>query len=213
MYHLLFTILAHGKCSTCNKQTTEADILQCYDCQSYLHGVCGETPITNKTFLKKFKEVRVRNFMFVCDHCLTQRENKQASLMKDQISELTNTVSTLVKEFSAFKREQSERPSVQAAPAAPELPPAWTNKNRTNSMKASLCIKSKGNTVNIKYIKEIACANSIQVSKADVKENGDVYVDMPSHENREKLLPLLDDDSFAQNEIIKLKSKLQTISI
>ena len=136
---------------------------------------------------------------------------KQASLMKDQILELTDTVSTLVKEFSAFKLEQSERPT---APAAPELPSsAWTNQNLTNSMKASLCIKSKGNTVNIKYIKEIACANSIQVSKADVKENGDVYVDMPSHENREKLLPLLDDDSFAQNEIIKLKSKLQTISI
>ena len=151
--------------------------------------------------------------MFVCDHCLTRRENKQASLMKDQISELTDTVSTLVKEFSAFKREQSERPSVPAAPTAPELQTAWANKNRTNSMKASLCIKSKGNTVDIKKIKEIACANSIQVSKADVKENGDVYVDMPSHENREKLLPLLEGDTFAQNEIVKLKSKLPTISI
>ena len=80
-------------------------------------------------------------------------------------------------------------------------------------MKASLCIKSKGNTVDIKRIKEIACANSIQVSKADVKENGDVYMDMPSHENREKLLPLLEGDTFAQNEIVKLKSKLPTISI
>ena len=114
---MAYQVDASGKCSTCSKQTTEADIMQCYDCQSYLHGVCGETPITNKTFLKKFKEVRSKNFMFVCDHCLTRRENKQASLMKDQISDLTDTVSTLVKEFSAFKREQSERPSVPAEPA------------------------------------------------------------------------------------------------
>ena len=210
---IAYQVDASGKCSTCNKQTTEADILQCYDCQSYLHGVCGETPITNKTFLKKFKEVRVRNFMFVCDHCLTRRENKQASLMKDQISELTNTVSTLVKEFSAFKLEQAERPAVQTAPAVSEKPSVWKNQTRTSSMKASLCIKSKGKAVDIDKIKEIARANSIQVSKADVKDNGDVYVDMPSHENREKLLPLLDGDTFAQNEIVTLKSKLPTISI
>ncbi len=36
---------------------------------------------------------------------------------------------------------------------------------------------------------------------------------MPSNENREKLLPLLDEDTFAVNEIVKLRSKQPTISI
>ena len=94
-----------------------------------------------------------------------------------------------------------------------QMPSVWNNQKRTNSIKSSLCIKSKGKPVDIKKIQEIACKNSIQVSKADVKANGDVYVDMPSNENREKLLPLLDEDTFAVNEIVKLRSKQPTISI
>ena len=44
-------------------------------------------------------------------------------------------------------------------------------------------------------------------------ENGDVYVDFPSNENREKLAPLLEHAEFAHNEVVKLKSKLPTITI
>ena len=206
-----YQIDASGKCTTCNSQTTDADILQCYDCESYLHGVCGqETPITNATFLKKFKANKSRNFMFVCNHCLTRRENKQASDLKDQISELASTVSTLAKEFSAFKTEQVNRSNKDSHQ---EESTVWNNQKRTNSMKASLCIKSKGTPVDVKKIQEIACANSIQVSKADIKSIGDVYVDMPSNDNRERLLPLLEDDTFAQNEIVTLKSKLPSVSI
>ena len=46
-----------------------------------------------------------------------------------------------------------------------------------------------------------------------VKDNGDIYVDMPSNENREKLHSLLEDETFAENEVVKLKSKLPTISV
>ena len=62
-------------------------------------------------------------------------------------------------------------------------------------------------------MQELARNNSIQVTKTTVKENGDVYVDLPSIENREKLAPLLNDQAFATNSVIELKTKLPTISI
>ena len=80
-------------------------------------------------------------------------------------------------------------------------------------MKSSLCIKSNGNEVNLAKVQELAANHSIQVSKTTVKENGDVYVDLPSRENREKLAPLLNDNEFAENSVVELKSKLPTISI
>ena len=69
--------------------------------------------------------------------------------------------------------------------------------------------------VNIDKVKEIATTHSIQVSKTIIKENGDVFLDLPSHENRDKLSPLLQEqeEAFAGNEIVNLKSKRPTISI
>ena len=74
-------------------------------------------------------------------------------------------------------------------------------------MKASLCSKINRVPVNIEKVQEIVAANSIQVSKTVAKDNGDVYVDLPSKENREKLTPLLNDDTFARNEVVDIKSK------
>ena len=73
--------------------------------------------------------------------------------------------------------------------------------------------KQKGVPVDMNKVKEIAANNSIQVSKAVVKENGDVYVNLPTEENREKLVPLLGDATFAGNEVVTVKSKLPAISI
>ena len=51
------------------------------------------------------------------------------------------------------------------------------------------------------------------MTKADVKQNGDVFVELPSEENCQKLIPLLDSNTFEQNEVVTLKHKLPTITI
>ena len=66
----------------------------------------------------------------------------------------------------------------------------WSNPQRVQKMKSSLCIKANGTPVNINKVQEIASNNNIQVTKSVVKENGDVYLDMPTQENRERLTPL-----------------------
>ena len=62
-------------------------------------------------------------------------------------------------------------------------------------------------------IQEISSSNSVQVSKTNLAENGNVYVDLPSKENLEKLTPLLNGNTFVQSEVVDIKSKLPTISI
>ena len=73
-------------------------------------------------------------------------------------------------------------------------------------MTSSLCITSNGTVVNLAKMQELAKTNSIQVTKTTVKENGDVYVDLSSEENRVKLALLLSDQAFATNSVIKLKT-------
>ena len=95
----------------------------------------------------------------------------------------------------------------------------WSDDKRTeemkNKMKITLCIKNKdGVAVDSDKVKNIITSNGIQVNKASVnKSNGDLYVDFPSNESKDKLLPLLTEETLPGNKIIDVKPKLPTISI
>ena len=230
-----------GNCTSCNTEgVLDTEILQCRDCKTYYHAVCPTSPFTNnRSFLSNFKKASPF-FNFICPHCTTKWETNEASDLKNQLSELTATVTSLATEFRRFKEENAPGPTTepqlteltttvtnlasefstfraeQALPAttAPETAATvWQNPKRTNQMRSSLCIKSKGNPIDMKKIEEIVKTNNIQVTKAEKKQNGDVYVNLPSEENREKLIPLLEEESFAQNEVVTLKSKLPAISV
>ena len=51
------------------------------------------------------------------------------------------------------------------------------------------------------------------MTKTSTKDNGDVFIELPSNENCQKLIPLLDTNTFEQNEVVQMKSKLPTITI
>ena len=199
-----------GECSKCKANTNDIDNLTCYECRTTFHAVCGDaTPFGSKTFVNNFRKTKVSNFLFVCDSCLTKWENNEASSMKEQIQDLTATVTMLAQEFKTFKDENK----VSKQNENVEERSAWSNSEKVKQMKASLCIKSKGTSVDMEKFQEIANENSIQVSKTIVKDNGDVFVELPSVENRNKLTPFLNDESFSAHEVVELKSKLPTISI
>ena len=46
-----------------------------------------------------------------------------------------------------------------------------------------------------------------------MKDNGDLFVELPSKEVKEKLQPFLNDDAFVENSIVNVKSKIPSISI
>ena len=204
---VLHIVDGNGICNTCNNEANDSEVLTCDDCKSMYHGICETQPIfCNKTFLAMFLKLKSNtNFIFICNTCKTKRENKEASSIKDELSELKDTVKLLAEEFKSFK----EAKLVEEIPEVNK----WQNKNKVEKMKSSLCIKENDTQVNLNKIQEIAANNGIQVSRAEVKENGDIYVDLPSKENREKITTLLREENLNAEDIVELKSKLPTITI
>lgn len=97
----------NGICLTCSNKVNDTEIIKCYDCKIYYHGICGEvTPYCSKTFLSSFKKVKCCNFIFVCNMCITKRENQEVSSINNQIAALPDTVSKLASEFQLLKTEK-----------------------------------------------------------------------------------------------------------
>ena len=61
-------------------------------------------------------------------------------------------------------------------------------------------------------VNSVVTSNGIRVSKATVNEkNGDVYAELPSDEEREKLIPLL--GSLQGNTVVKVNFKMPVIQL
>ena len=78
-----------------------------------------------------------------------------------------------------------------------------------------MCIKSDGeNPVDIEKVKDLVASNGIQVSKASLNNrNGDMYIDCPTNENREKVIDLINEETLPGNKVVKVNQKCPTISI
>ena len=141
-----------GICSTCKSVANEQQILECYDCKTKYHVDCDNTAaFCTKSFLKSFEGMKVNNnFIFVCDHCITSRENKEASTLKDQMAEVVASVALLAKEVSAQKNEK-EVP-VQSARAIVDDYPEKV-KNLAGSDPNHMKIKSIKEQIIIKHLK------------------------------------------------------------
>ena len=144
----------------------------------------------------------------------TLKNNQVTHATQHQPNDLVETVQELAVEIRSLKDNQVMQITQQPTNVThiPSIPSPWKDQRRTENVKSSLLIKSNGVQVDMKKVNELATNNSIQVTKTTVKENGDVYVDMPSKESQEKLAPLLADVAGNEN-IVQLKSKLPTISI
>ena len=147
---------------------------------------------------------------------LQKKENGLASTTDEKLQALAKTVDTLVAEVKSLRgeigsTERQHRPDETVAISRPAQDDkiSWSNSEKVHQLKASLCIKKKETPIDMQALTKIAIDNKIQVAKTVVKENGDVFMDLPSVETREKLLPLLS----SNNDIVKVESKLPTITI
>ena len=109
LYQLKLSRWVYIQSFNCKDKVKENDMLKCYDCNSTYHAICGEvTPFGNKTFVGIFKKLKVDNYLFACDICLTKREDNEASTLKDQFEALTAKVDTLVSKFQGIKSEKTQ---------------------------------------------------------------------------------------------------------
>ena len=167
---------------------------------------------------------------------MTIREQESVSELKHEVSQLNKTVMTLVQKFALFEDFKNsyntdkvtlvENSSVtnvgkNTSPNTKALVVDDIGKNpvtkETDSTKnlnpTSLVIKANGKSVDFDKFKEIALSNNIQVKKSVVNANGDVFVNLPNAETKNKLEKLLSGDVFAQNSVVTVKSNLPSISI
>ena len=176
--------------------------------------------------------------MFVCDHCITRRENREASTMKDQLAEVVAAIAVLTKAVSTLKNTQPMQQTLQQQQEQPQQQPqqklqhrqqfddktniesndVWKNAARVeemkHKMKVSVRIKSNNGdeAIDMNKVKEVVTSHGIQITKATVNhtKKGEAYVDFPSEENRDKLIALLSDEPIS---VVSLKRKCPTISI
>ena len=98
-----------GICNSCQEAAIEQHILQCNDCETKYHADCdNRTPFCVRSFLKSFKGLKNKaNFMFVCDHCVTRRENNEASSTKEQLAAVVQALALLTLEVKALKEDKA----------------------------------------------------------------------------------------------------------
>ena len=233
-----------GICTTCQAAANDAQVLQCYDCKTHYHVDCGNTMICGtRSFIKTYKGLKNKeNLLFVCDHCLTSRENVEASTLKQQMAEVVKSVTRLTREVAELERcrDGGVQPQMQQntqdgdvipipqqnnIPFKPTTgkPNAWVKPPQINNAKqvkhdinkVTLCIKNDGSEIDMKKVKEVVTTNGIQITRTSVNgKNGDVYVDLPTPDQRDKLLPLLKEgDVVPSKTIVDVKRKCPVITI
>ena len=234
-----YQIDGSGTCSTCKESARDQDIVNCLDCKTRFHADCNNIRpfCSNRAFLDthiRMSRNNTNNFPFMCDHCLTRRENNEASSLKEQLAEVVKSISVLTKEVQAIKQsKEADRniepiqhssnatieKNINSKKANETDRGVWQDNKRLENVKRSqkvtVCIKkSENSTVDLKKVKEVVVKNGVQVNKVSVnKKNGDLYVDFPSDEQRDKLIPLLADEDSQNNTVINVKSKCPVITI
>ena len=141
----------NGICASCSNEVKDPEVVQCYDCKVYFHGICGEvTPYCSKTFLGSFKKVKGNNFIFVSDTCITKRENGEASSINNQTSEepvhrttkgLVPTLKLAPLGYPLSRRQirPHSRPPPPRAPHSPPPPPSLPHSRVSNGIKVQSC--------------------------------------------------------------------------
>ena len=216
----------NGICGTCEAVANDMQWVQCFFCKEKFHGECGaNATFCTKTFLKQFKGLKSSNFWFICDTCITKHENIEASSIKQQLAEVVSSVANLAKEVKALKEEKQHQKSEVSNVVKPVQPPpktkekAWSNPETTKKKvikpKFTVCIQnSNGTNVDVNKISEVVTSNGIQIKRASVdQKTKNIYVELPSEECREKLLPLLNETNGLENQAFNVKEKSPVITI
>ena len=97
-----------GTCSSCDELAIEAEYLQCAMCKKKFHGVCkaagGDDKWATKSMLLTYKSQSTKkNFMFLCNCCLTTMETNMADIDGQRIRRMERNMEAITKELMEIK--------------------------------------------------------------------------------------------------------------
>ena len=134
-----------------------------------------------------------------------------------ELAEVVKALAKLKTEVEELKNAQKTTQPSQPTIVAASENNTWNDEERkiTGKEKVTLCMKRSAETVDMSKVKTVITNNDIQVTKTSIsKKSGDVYIDLLSNENREKLVPLLREAAtILDDQIVNNKQKCPIVSI
>ena len=227
---------SNGNCPFCNKMSAVNEHVCCYTCKSMFHAVCAEKrnddKLATKTNVINFLQAsaKKKNFLFVCDVCLTCMETRNAEVDTQRINTLESKIGNMDKQLTEIKQLLTAKDcasnitNISNKEEAKQREPKsnmWQNKERLAKVKAppvpSIVVLEKTEDINkdkenIELIEKIIMDHDIPLQASYRNQNGELTLLCDSKESRDSLINIVNNSG----ENIPTKSpvgKLPSITI
>ena len=200
-----------GKCNLCSKVSLQTEHVQCYMCKSNFHAICpnisNEEKLATKTTVNNFLlSSTKKNFMFMCDICLTTLERNMSETDTQRINTLENSIGTVKDQLLEIKKiltpkKSAVTPDESAPNFVPNANSIWFNKEKLEAVKAppvpSVLVVAKMNEVdkdrqNIDIVEKAIMDNNISLQKSYTNKSGELVLVCDSKESRDNLSTIVE---------------------
>ena len=96
-------IVAVGEQVTCQEISLESELVHCGICKGKFHTVCSTATADDKWATKSMITTK-KNFMFLCNCCLTTLENNMADIDGHRMRKMESNMDVINKELSEIKK-------------------------------------------------------------------------------------------------------------
>ena len=222
----MFKVDNQSVCTTCSQKVTDTTGIKCSECDCLYHAVCPSaaeksSQICNSSFLSIYlKPSTKENFTWSCDTCKTESESNKVATLSQAINRMHTTHTAQITALTNLVQSLSDKVDTLSAPNhaadAPATGTIWDNRARVQKMNIPSAIVVKpdqqGNKITTSVVRKIATEQGIPINSVVEKDNGEMFVNLPDIETRDKVSQILE-ESHTSNEIIKLKSKTPTVAV
>ena len=218
----MFKVDNSSVCSTCKQKVNDNQGLTCMECEGFFHAACPSAPdndskICTSTFLTNYiRPTTKANFTWTCDWCLTEAESVKVATLRQLIKSISRSQTDQMTQLSAAVLNLTEKVNTLSEDKSIQEGTVWDQRQHINStkVKSSLMVKpdDQGNRVNSKAVRKIADKEGIPVDSVVETESGEMFVNAPDADSRDRIGQLLE-ESHSANLVVKLKSKLPSIEV
>ena len=160
------------------------------------------------------------NFLFSCNPCLTQLEQKGAVTQESKVDVIDKRVDSLTKEFTAMKEilQTVARTVTQTHSANPPPPPLQTRPsyaatlNKSTAPRSVLVVESQSSESSSSRVEQIITDNAIHVDSSYINRNGSTVYVCPTESDRNSLKDKLTAD-LPEVKLFQPPEKLPTLSV
>ena len=198
-----------GICSSCEDADAHSSAISCFICCEDFHGVCrdaigdktGDNTICTRSFFSTYDRTvksdkyknRPGNFVFVCDVCMTQHEQKKTVKQENKIDIIDKRVDKLTEGMDEMKNLLTQFLKLPQTPIlAPQttklleetVSPSYSSIIQKSILKPSPLVVEKCDQ---ETIEKLIVDNSIHIDKKYKNKSGSTVLICPTEQDRKNL--------------------------